>query len=160
VLSGSFVGVGDVSGVGSSSQGQTSNGVGDVVNPEVSAPAGFNGGFVMRTRKVYVKRGKQYLIFNDHAEADAYLAAESAIETAKKSSRGAAKRKIKALKVVKPEIAPEPKLEEIETLLAKFDVKIDIPKIIGDIDLLYQVQYKLRELQQDEDDVELLLLAI
>lgn len=130
------------------------------ITTTATAAPSFNGGFVMRTRKVYIKRGKQYLIFNNNAEADSYLAAEEAIETAKKSSRGAAKRKLKALKVVKPEIAPEPKLEEIETLLAKFDVKFDISKIIDDIDSLYQIQYKLYELQQDEEDIELLLLSL
>jgi hypothetical protein len=132
----------------------------DVV--QSGAVTGFNGGFVMRSRKVYVKRGKQYLIFNNNEEADAYLAAESAIETAKKSSRGAARRKIKALKVVKPEIAPEPKLEELSDLLAKFDVKYDLPAIAknNDMELLYHIQSMLYALQQDEEDIELLLLAI
>ena len=125
-------------------------------------PPSFNGGFVMRSRKVYVKRGKQYLIFNNNEEADAYLAAENAIETAKKSSRGAAKRVIKALKVVKPEIAPEPKLEELSDLLAKFEVKYDLIQLQknNDIDAIYHIQSMLYALQQDEEDIELLLLAI
>jgi hypothetical protein len=125
------------------------------------APTGFNGGFVMRTRKVYVKRGKQYLIFNNHEEADAYLAAEQAIEAAKKSSRGAAKRVIKALKVVKPDIAPEPKLEELSALLAKFDVKYDLPSLAknNDVEALYHIQSMLYAMQQDEEDIELLLLT-
>ena len=122
----------------------------------------FNGGFVMRTRKVYVKRGKQYLIFNNNEEADVYLAAEDAIEAAKKSSRGAAKRVIKALKVVKPEIAPEPKLQELSDLIAKFNVDYDLIQLQknNDIEALYQIQSMLYALQQDEEDIELLLLAI
>lgn len=128
----------------------------------IASTSSFNGGFVMRDRKVYVKRGKQYLIFNNNKEADAYLEAEEAIETAKKSSRGAAKRVIKALKVVKPTIAPEPKLEELSALLAKFEVKRDIQTLQknNDIEALYQIQSMLYALQQDEEDIEFLLLAI
>jgi hypothetical protein len=158
--SGSFAGSSGVSGVASTSQGQTVSSSGSVVNPEL---AGFNGGFDMsRPRKVYIKRGKQYLIFNNNEEADSYLAAEKAIETAKKSSRGAAKRVIKALKVVKPEIAPEPKLEELSALIAKFDFKYDLPQLAknNDIEALYQIQSMLYALQQDEEDIELLLLAL
>jgi hypothetical protein len=127
------------------------------------AALSFNGGFDMsRPRKVYIKRGKQYLIFNNNEEADSYLAAEKAIETAKKSSRGAAKRVIKALKVVKPEIAAEPKLEELSALIAKFDFKYDLPQLAknNDIEALYHIQSMLYALQQDEDDIELLLLAL
>jgi len=133
----------------------------NVVQSGVST--GFNGGFDMsRPRKVYIKRGKQYLIFNNNEEADVYLAAEKAIETAKKSSRGAAKRVIKALKVVKPEIAPEPKLEELSALIAKFDFKYDLPQLAknNDIEALYHIQSMLYALQQDEEDIELLLLAL
>jgi hypothetical protein len=157
--SGSFAGSSGVSGVASTSQGQTVSSSGSVINPDL---AGFNGGFVMRKRKVYVKRGKQYLIFNNNEEADSYLAAEKAIETAKKSSRGAAKRVIKALKVVKPEIAPEPKLEELSALIAKFDFKYDLPQLAknNDIEALYHIQSMLYALQQDEEDIELLLLAL
>lgn len=133
------------------------------VTPPVEPPlaTGFDGGFVLSTRrKVYVKRGKSYLIFNDHAEADAYLAAETAIETAKKSSRGAARRLIKALKVVTPEIAAAPVIDDISVLLSRFNINFDIKSLEknNDIDSIYQIQYKLYALQ-DEEDIELLLLA-
>ena len=122
----------------------------------------YSGEVILQRRKVYIKRGKQYLIFNNNEEADSYLAAEQAIEAAKKSSRGAAKRVIKALKVVKPEIAPEPKLEELSDLIAKFNVDYDLIQLQknNDIEALYQIQSMLYALQQDEDDIELLLLAI
>ena len=158
--SGSFAGSSSVSGVASTSQGQTISSSGSVVNPELAV---FNGGFDMsRPRKVYIKRGKQYLIFNNNEEADSYLAAEKAIETDKKSSRGAAKRVIKALKVVKPEIAPEPKLEELSALIARFNFKYDLPQLAknNDIEALYHIQSMLYALQQDEEDIELLLLAL
>ena len=132
------------------------------VEPPPVEPSSFNGGFDMSRRKVYIKRGKQYLIFNNTEEADGYLAAEKAIETAKQSSRGAAKRVMKALKVVKPEIADEPKLEELSDLIAKFNVNYDLIQLqkSNDIEALYQVQSMLYAMQQDEDDIELLLLSI
>ena len=158
--SGDFVANAGITGTGSTSQAQTSSGVGEVTSG-AAAPS-FDGGFVMSRRKVYVKRGKRYFIFNNTEEADSYLAAETAIETAKKSSRGAAKRVMKALKVVKPEIADEPKLEELSDLLAKFNVNYDLIQLQknNDIDALFQVQAMLYAMQQDEDDIELLLLSI
>jgi len=66
------------------------------------------------------------------------------------------------LKVVKPEIAPEPKLEELSALIAKFDFKYDLPQLAknNDIEALYHIQSMLYALQQDEEDIELLLLAL
>jgi hypothetical protein len=128
----------------------------------VVAPS-FNGGFDISARKrVYIKRGKQYLIFNNNEEADSYLAAEQAIETAKKSSRGAAKRVIKALKVVKPEVIQEPKLDELSELIAKFNVDYDVIQAQknNDIEALIAIQSMLYRLQQDEEDIELLLLSV
>ena len=145
----------------STSQAQTTAGTSDVIGG--AASPSFDGGFVLSTRrKVYVRRGKSYLIFNNHEEADAYINAEAAIETAKKSSRGAAKRVIKALKVVKPEIAPAPQLQALSELLEKFNIHYDLIELQNnnDIDSIYQIQYMLYALQQDEDDIELLLLSI
>lgn len=121
-----------------------------------------SGEVILTRKKIYVKRGKQYLIFNNNQEADSYLAAEEAIETAKKSSRGAAKRVIKALKVVRPEIVEAPKLEAIETLLARFNVQFDAIQAQknNDIEALFAIQSMLYELQQDEEDIELLLLSV
>jgi hypothetical protein len=153
------VAVGGVIGFSSPEQAQTAIGTGEFI--EAVATSSFNGGFVMRPRKVYVSRGRHYLIFNTHEEADAYLVAEEAIEAAKKSSRGAAKRKIKALKVVKPEIVAEPKLDELSLLLAKFNVNYDLLELQknNDIEALYHIQSMLYEMQQDEEDIELLLMA-
>lgn len=147
-----------IDGAITTSQAQTTNASGAVVNPEV---AGFNGGFDMsRHRKVYIKRGKQYLIFNNNQEADSYLESEKAIEEAKKSSRGAARRKIKALKVVKPEIKQAPVLEDIQLLLSRFSVNIEVPlyELNNDIEALFALQSRLNELA-DEEDIELLLLS-
>lgn len=126
----------------------------------VSAPS-YSGEVTLTRKRIYIKRGKQYLIFNNNEEADAYLVAEEAIEAAKKSSRGAAKRKIKALKVVKPEIVAEPKLDELSLLLAKFNVNYDLLELQknNDIEALYHIQSMLYEMQQDEEDIELLLMA-
>jgi hypothetical protein len=156
--SGSFVAAGGVSGSASTSQAQTVVSAG-VVEGGTTA---YSGEVILQRKKIYVKRGKQYLIFNNAQEADSYLAAEQAIETAKKSSRGAAKRVIKALKVVKPEIVEAPKLEAIETLLARFNVQFDAIQAQknNDIEALIAIQSMLYELQQDEDDIELLLLSM
>lgn len=147
-----------VSGVASTSQAQSTIASGSVSGGSVS----YSGEVILQRKKVYIKRGKQYLIFNNSQEADSYLAAESAIEAAKQSSRGAAKRVIKALKVVKPTIAPEPKLEELSDLIAKFNVDYDLIQLQknNDIEALYHIQSMLYALQQDEEDIELLLLAI
>ena len=157
--SGSFAGVSGVSGVASTSQAQTSIGAGSFV--ESVAPS-FSGEVILQRKKIYVKRGKQYLIFNNNEEADSYLAAEQAIETAKKSSRGAAKRVIKALKVVKPEVIQEPKLDELSELIAKFNVDYDLIQAQknNDIEALIAIQSMLYRLQQDEEDIELLLLSV
>lgn len=123
---------------------------------------GYSGEVILQRKKIYVKRGKQYLIFNNNEEADSYLAAESAIEAAKKSSRGAAKRVIKALKVVKPEVIQEPKLDELSELIAKFNVDYDVIQAQknNDIEALIAIQSMLYRLQQDEEDIELLLLSV
>ena len=121
----------------------------------------YSGEVILQPRKVYIKRGKQFLIFNTVDEADAYLAAESAIQTAKQSSRGAAKRKIKALNVVKPVILPEPKLQELEALVARFNIifDFDATALNDDIEALFELQFRLKELQDDENDIELLLMV-
>ena len=125
-------------------------------------PSSPSGEVTLQRKRIYVKRGKQYLIFNNNQEADSYLAAEEAIETAKKSSRGAAKRVIKSLKVVKPEVIEAPKLEAIESLLARFNVQFDAIQAQknNDIEALIAIQSMLYELQQDEEDIELLLLSV
>ena len=120
----------------------------------------YSGEVILQPRKVYIKRGKNYLLFNSNSEADSYLEAEDAIETAKKSSRGAARRKIKALNVVKPEVVAAPKLEAIGDLLKRFEVNVDFPELQlnNDIQAIFDLQSVLYAMQ-DEEDIELLLLA-
>lgn len=129
------------------------------VEPPVIPASNF--GFEMTRKRVYIKRGKKYLIFNTMQEADAYVASEEAIETAKKSSRGAARRKAKALKVPSPEVVPAVELEALETLMARFDVSYDLPKLQAtqDFATLHYIQERLAELQDDEDMTLLLLAA-
>ena len=88
------------------------------------------------------------------------MAAEDAIDAAKKSSRGAARRKIKALNVVKPEVVAAPKLEAIGDLLKRFEVNVDFPELQlnNDIQAIFDLQSVLYAMQ-DEEDIELLLLA-
>lgn len=132
--------------------------VGEVVTPETTTPS---GEVVLQRKRVYIKRGKQYLIFNTLAEADSYVAAEEAIETAKRSSRGAARRKVKALNVPKPEVVPAVEPEKLEAMLSKFNLPFDIATTLinKDFATLHYIQEQIAILQDDED-IELLLLTL
>jgi len=140
----------------STSQAQSVEGLSDAQS--VGSPS---GEVVLQRKRVYIKRGKQYLIFNTLSEADAYAAAEEAIETAKKSSRGAARRKAKALKVPSPEVVQAVEPEKLEAMLARFNLKFDLvtPLKNDDFAALHYIQEQLAILQDDED-IELLLLTL
>lgn len=111
--------------------------------------------------KVYVRRGKKVYFFNTPEEADQYLLAEQqaneAIEKAQKTSRRARKR----LKEKIYPAADSVDLVEIEQLNARFDLPYDLPKMYQeqDYETLLRVAELLRQMQ-DEEEVELLLLAI
>jgi hypothetical protein len=110
--------------------------------------------------RVYVRRGKKVLLFNTPQEADQYLEAEQvaneAIEKAQKTSRRARKR-------FKEKVYPTADsidLIEIQQLAMIFDVNYDLPSMFsaGDYTELFRIAEVLKQLQ-DEEDVELLLLA-
>ena len=111
--------------------------------------------------KVYVRRGKKVYFFNTPEEADQYLLAEQqankAIEKAKKTSRRARKR----LKEKIYPAADSVDLVEIEQLNARFDLPYDLPKMYQeqDYETLVRIAELLRQMQ-DEEEIELLLLAI
>lgn len=111
--------------------------------------------------KVYVRRGKKIYFFNTPEEADRYLLAEQeaneAIQKAQKTSRRARKR-------LKEKIYPAAAsidLVEIEQLTVRFDLPYDLPKMYEEAqwDKLAFIAEQLRQMQ-DEEEVELLLLAI
>lgn len=121
----------------------------------------FSGEVVLQRKRVYIKRGKQYLIFNTLAEADSYVAAEEAIETARQSSRGAARRKVKALNVPKPEVVPAVEPEKLEVMLERFNLPFNLSAAISkeDFAALHYIQEQLA-IMQDDEDIELLLLTL
>ena len=142
----------------STSQAQSTNADSDSGSGETQSPHGFE----MRTHKrVYIKRGKQYLIFNTLAEADSYVAAEEAIETARQSSRGAARRKVKALNVPKPEVVQAVEPEKLEVMLERFNLPFNLSAAISkeDFAALHYIQEQLA-IMQDDEDIELLLLTL
>ena len=111
--------------------------------------------------RVYVRRGKKVLLFNTPEEADRYLLAEQeaneAIQKAQKTSRRARKR-------LKDKIYPAAAsidLVEIEKLTVRFDLPYDLPKMYEEAqwDKLAFIAEQLRQMQ-DEEEVELLLMAI
>lgn len=120
-----------------------------------------SGEVVLQRKRVYIKRGKQYLIFNTLAEADSYVAAEEAIETARQSSRGAARRKVKALNVPKPEVVQAVEPEKLEVMLERFNLPFNLSAAISkeDFAALHYIQEQLA-IMQDDEDIELLLLTL
>lgn len=113
------------------------------------------------SRRVYLKRGKQILLFNNAAEADRYEEAEQLANEA--IAKAQSKRAIKRLKAKVIQVAPP--VELIDTgvlvdLMSAYQVPINLPQLLAEQDYsqLAQIYLRLRE-QQEEDDIEALLLA-
>ena len=115
-------------------------------------------------RRVYVRKGKQILLFNNHSEADQWLEADrlaqEALEQAKKTSRRARKRlreRVYRIAHVEPVEALE--LPEVASLVSRFDLPFDLPELIQQEawDRVMQIHALAMEMQ-DEEDVLMLLL--
>ena len=111
------------------------------------------------SRRVYLKRGKQILLFNNAAEADNYEEAERIANEA--IAKAQSKRAVKRLKAKVIQVAPP--VETIDTgvlvdLLSAY--QINLPQLMAEQDYsqLAQIYLRLRE-QQEEEDLEVLLLA-
>ena len=122
-----------------------------------------NGGFEMggpTPRKVYIKRGKKIHIFDTVEDADAWEAAEAAAQEAiAKAKTRTAKRRI----VRKVETAIEHevlRLDLLDALVARFNLKLDLPSIEARQDWSEYVRIAMlaRELE-DEEEIETLLLV-
>lgn len=124
------------------------------------AAAGHSGFEIGSRKRHYVKRGKQYLIFNTTDEADAYLVAEAAIEAARKTSRKATRRTIQTFKAFQPEIVKVVATDVLDGLMQRFAVSYDLHRLqkTQDFASLHAIQERLAALQDDED-ITLLLLA-
>lgn len=110
------------------------------------------------SRKWYVRRKKQILVFQTAQEADDYLdaekAAQEAIDKAQKTSRRARKR-------LRDKILAKPKaidLDQLESLAERYSFTVDLPQLVLNQDyerLLYLYQQALE--LQEEEDIEVLL---
>ena len=116
-------------------------------------------GFEMSGHRVYLKRGKKIHIFDTVEDADAWEAAEAAAQEAiAKAKTRTAKRRI----VRKVEAAIEHevlRLDLLDALVARFNLKLDLPSIEARQDWAEYVRIAMlaRELE-DEEEMETLLL--
>ena len=113
-------------------------------------------------RKWYVKRGKRILIFATANDADAFLeseqAAKEAIEQAQKTSRRARKRFAAKVYTVKP--VEEVDIGPLSGMAQHFGMAVDLPALYAQQNYARVLEiYAQAMLLQDEEDVELLLLA-
>ena len=113
---------------------------------------------VLRPKKWYLKRGKQYLIFDTAEEADAYEEAEKAIQQAQKTSRRARKRVREKVysAVAQPEVIDT---SELTKLVDRLDLGFDLAPLIAQQNIEELVRIALLAQQmQDEEEIEMLLL--
>lgn len=126
---------------------------------EVGAVQTNRAGFEMGGRRVYIKRGRKIHIFDSVEDADAWEAAEAAAQEAiAKAKTRTAKRRI----VRKVEAAIEHevlRLDLLDALVARFNLKLDLPSIEARQDWAEYVRIAMlaRELE-DEEEIETLLL--
>lgn len=142
---------GDMAAVESGADGFAADG-------SASSGAANRAGFEMGGR-VYIKRGRKIHIFDTVEDADAWEAAEAAAQEAiAKAKTRTAKRRI----VRKVETAIEHevlRLDLLDALVARFNLKLDFPSIEARQDWAEYVRIAMlaRELE-DEEEIETLLL--
>lgn len=114
-------------------------------------------------KRWYVKRGKKIHLFASAQDSDAWLVAEQAaidaVAKANKSSRLARKRLLK--RVFKTDVPVQTiETDALESLVDRLNISADIPGLVAaqDWDKLIKVMILAHEMQ-DEDDIEMLLLA-
>lgn len=115
-----------------------------------------------KTRKrVFIEQDGEVLLFDNNADAAAYLEAQKAIEKAQEGSKQAPQR------VKKPKKAKEPERIDIEALKAfyaqeqeviKFNAFVQQMLAEREFGVLLDMQAKLKAYMDEEDDIEALLL--
>lgn len=110
--------------------------------------------------KVYVRRGKKVYLFNTPEEADQFLLAEQAANEAIQKAQKTSRRSRKRLREKIYPAAESIDLVEVEALSVRFNQSYDLPALFQEaqFDQLVLIAERLRQMQ-DEEDVELLLLA-
>lgn len=111
--------------------------------------------------RVYVRRGKKVLLFNTPEEADQFLLAEQAANEAIQKAQKTSRRSRKRLREKIYPAAESIDLAEVEALSVRFNQSYDLPSLFQEaqFDQLVLIAERLRQMQ-DEEDVELLLMAI
>jgi hypothetical protein len=116
------------------------------------------------SRKWYVKRKKQILVFDTAQQADAFIdaeqIAEQAIEQAQRTSRRARKRlRERVFKVEGVLPADTVDIDLLGALVDRYQMPVNLPQLIAQQDFERVMQIMALALEmQDEDDVEMLLL--
>lgn len=114
-----------------------------------------------RPRRWYVQRKKSIYVFDSAQDADNFVAADAAqdaIEQAQKTSRKARPPPLKTANPVQP--AESVDIDYIGALVDRYQMAIDLPRLIVNQDYERILEIMAQALQlQDEDDIELLLLA-
>ncbi len=119
----------------------------------------------IQRKKWYLRRKNRILVFLTAQDADAYIEAEilaeKAIEEAKKTSRRARKRlKERVYKTSGVYPVESVDVDALGKLASRYAMAVDLPELIvqQDYERILQIQ-ALAMIMQDEEDVELLLLA-
>ena len=129
------------------------------VEPPVVVPTFSNE---IELRPWYVKRGKKIHLFNSAQEADDYIEsleqAEKAIQEAQKTSRRARQRLRRKIVTVEPIQTVD--IDLLADAVSRFDLP-PLPSLIQqqDFERFMQIFAIAQAIQEDEDDIELLLLA-
>lgn len=119
----------------------------------------------IKVNRWYVKRDKKLHIFANASDADAFIEAnekaDEAIAQAQKTSRLARKRVIqRVIKAADALPAQTIEIDAVAALVEKYSIPVDLPALIArqDYELFMQIVALALEMQ-DEDDIEMLLLA-
>lgn len=124
----------------------------DVVQSgEALQPAGRS----KRSKKVFIERDGKYLVFENEREAQVYESVQKPVTVDKAKD----KPEVKAV-AVKPEIVPIVDNRVLDDLIARFNLEYNLQQLQKqqDYEQLIYIQRHVAMLQ-DEEDIELLLLA-
>ena len=118
-------------------------------------------------KRSYIKRGKQILVFDTPEQADAWLDAEQQASQAiaQAQSKSGKRRKLKKARQVLAALPTQAiELDSANSIIERMGLRVDWPRIEAKQDWAQYVAIAMRaqamQTQQDEDDIEMLLLAM
>lgn len=124
---------------------------------EVEEQGGSSKGKPTKPKTVYIERDGKILLFRNASHAAAYIAAEKAAEPVVTTKVTKKKVKPKVVPVKQPEVI---EIDVLQLLFERFKVEQDLSEMLRaqEFEALLALQKQLLE-QQDEEDIEILLLA-